>query len=132
MTGNYVASAILLFTIGILAISIKKMYYCSKVKICWDPNGINIYEKDGLTFVDWINIKYGYLTKDYKGHQYLLLSSIPMSNKEMKHAANKSAVKSQVYFGEWCSVYLSPYQPIIINKMMQHITCIMHPQQTDK
>lgn len=132
LTGHYNASMIMLFTIGVLAISSKNMYYCGKVKICLDSKGVSIHEKGSFAFADWDNIKYSYLTKDYKGHQYLLLSSIPMSNKEMKHAANKSAVKSQVYFGEWCSVYLSPYQPIIINKMMQHITCIMHPQQTDK
>ena len=77
------------------------LYATLHTNILFTQNGFHVYEskrKEAHNFT-WKQIRYGYYTKNFKGHKFLLLAPNKLTEKELRQYTNKGANTNRVCFG---------------------------------
>lgn len=108
-----VSAAIIPLIIGISTAGLAVVLYkSSKTKIVMDENGIGIYRANvkNNTYVAWEMLKFGYLSRNYKGHICWVLSPQVLNKKQAKWYANKGANTLRVYIEGVVVLFLDPIQ----------------------
>lgn len=120
-----ISTVVFSITIGIFAAVLTVILYKSgKTKIIMDENGMQIYTTKNNTYVAWEMLKFGYLSRDYKGNRCWVLSPEALNKKQAKWYANKGANTLRVYIEGVVVLFLDPIQNTsemdgIIRKMIE-------------
>lgn len=84
----------LMFTVGILCIWLTKVLYdASNIVVIVEEIALQIVggNYNQYRYILWKELSYGYYTRSFKGHLFLVLSSKELGSKEVKKLVNRGA-----------------------------------------
>lgn len=111
---NGISVNLIFFTMLALAslVCAKCMYDAAKAAVSIGHDGIrSIGAKESNCFYrPWSDIQYGYYSRSYKGHLFLVLARDELSPSEVKQIVNKSAVQSRLCVEDKVIIYIDLLQ----------------------
>ncbi len=108
-------SVLCLTGIGIVCIWLSKVLYdSSKKAVIFEQNGLRIIGGSyfDYRYIPWGELKYGYYTRNYKGHLFVVLSPNVLNSKEAKRFANQGANSSRIFIDYVVVIYLDALQDV--------------------
>ena len=110
--------------------ALKIGFSTSKTHITCDPYCIHIYERNVQHSIGWNDLSYKYVSRDFKGHKYLILSSCELQKSDIKKAIRQNMHKSQVCLDHYYVIYLDQTQPQSVQELERYIDANMGQKQT--
>ena len=108
-------SVLCLSGIGVACIWLSKVLYdSSKKAVIFEQNGLRIIGGSyfDYRYIPWGELKYGYYTRNYKGHLFVVLSPNVLNSKEAKCFANQGANSSRIFIDYVVVIYLDVLQDV--------------------
>lgn len=105
--------------------SLKIGFSTSKTHITCDLYCIHIYERNVQHSIGWNDLSYKYVSHDFKGHKYLILSSCELQKSNIKKAIRQTMHKSQVCFNNYYVIYSDWGQSQLFQELERYIDANM-------
>jgi hypothetical protein len=92
--------AIFMLMMGIVAfVCVKCIYDLSKLTFLFEPEGIRVInDRTPHRYVDWSEFSYAYFENWHRGHSFMILSPVKLSQDERSKYLRKSVNQSQAFF----------------------------------
>ena len=88
------------------------LFYMSKVTVVATDTGLQIDDPKGKKshFTAWNELKAFHMGNSWRGHEFLVLSSEPISSKDAKRIINPSSISTKLYYDGCIVIPVDPLQ----------------------